>query len=120
MQAAASFLRPWRLAAEGSKQRAELSAVEFLMSSFRPWRSAWMRRAIKSFAEFAQMLLGMKAIHDLNGPGEQLRNDIPDPGSSITERNHTRGLRKAAALGLAPDALRKGRTFLGDVQCGGT
>lgn len=103
------------MAAKGSEQCTELSTIEFFMPSFGPLGSAWMCRAIEGFAELAQVLFGVKAIDDLNGLGEQFCSQIPDPGSPVSERNRTRGLRETTALRLAPDALRKGRTFLSDV-----
>src|SRR5215472_18426999 len=103
------------LAANGGEKRVELSAIEFFMASFGPCGGARRSEAIDSFAELTEVLLGVKAIDDLNRPGEQFLNQVPDPRGSISERSRTLSLGEAAALTLAPDALRKGGTFLGDI-----
>jgi hypothetical protein len=108
------------VAANGGEQRGELSAIEFFLSSFGPRTSARRGGAIESFAELTEVLLGMKAVDNLDRSGEQFRDEIPDPGSSSSERRGTRSLREAAALGLAPDPLSKGRTLLSTVRGGGT
>ena len=62
------------LPANGSEQRTELSTIEFFMSSFSPLTGARRGAAIESFTELTQVLLGMKAVHDLDRPGKQLRD----------------------------------------------
>src|SRR5215469_15810495 len=86
------------------------------MASLGPPGGARRGEAIESFAELTEVLLGVKAIDDLSRPGEQFLNQIPDPRSSISQRSHTHRLGEAAALALAPDALCKGGTFLGDIR----
>src|SRR5712691_6343384 len=120
VHATAGFFGVSHMAANRGEGCLEPSGVEFLLPSFRPLGSSRVGRAIKSFAEVTQVLLGVKAVDDLGRSGEQLLHLVPDPGSPIPERRRTLGLAEAAALGFAPDALGEGGTFLGGVRCGGT
>ena len=104
------------LPANGGEQRMELSAIKFFMSFLSPLNGAQRGEAIESFTELTQVLLGMKAVHDLDGPRKQLRDQIPDPRGTISERRSTRRLGETAPLGLTPDTLSKDGTFLGDVR----
>jgi len=55
------------LPANGGEQCTELSAIEFFMSSFGPLGGARREGTIESFAELTEVLLGMKAVNDLDG-----------------------------------------------------
>jgi len=104
------------LPTNSGEQRSEPSAIEFFVSSFSPLHGAPGGEAIESLTEFTEMLLGMKAVHDLDGPGEQLCDQIPDPRGTISESRGTRSLGEAAPLRFPPDTLRKDGAFLGDVR----
>src|SRR2546425_6040160 len=104
VQATAGFFGVSHMAANRGEECLEPSGVEFLLPSFRPLGSSRVGRAIKSFAEVTQVLLGVKAVDDLGRSGEQLLHLVPDPGSPIPERRRTLGLAEAAALGSSRNA----------------
>src|SRR6266581_7951309 len=67
VKAAARLVGAGDLASDGGELRPESSGVEFFLSAFRPACSARVGRAVWSFSEIAQALLGMKAVDDLGG-----------------------------------------------------
>jgi len=75
---------------------------------------------IKSFSEIAQVLLGVKAVNDLGSIRKLIVGDVPNPNGSVPEHDPAWRLAEAAARGLPPDALGKGRTFGGGIQCRST
>jgi len=81
VQATAGFLGAKNLAADGVEQSLEFSGVQFFLSTFCPFPSAWMSETVQSFSESAQALFGMIAVNDLDGLGKLIVGDVPNPKS---------------------------------------
>src|SRR5215831_4424537 len=70
------------VAAKSAQEILPATLIQFLVSPLGPARRFCARLAVKALGHLAEALLDVEAIHDLNGLGEQLPSQIPDPGGS--------------------------------------
>jgi len=82
----------------------QIAGVEFDVALVRPLPPQLAGHAIHGFGHGAQVLLGMEAVHDLEGAGTVLVGQIPDPRGAVPQDHAPLGVVKAAARGLAGDA----------------
>ena len=70
------------------------------------------------FRHLEHMALGVENIDDLDGVGEVLVGEVPDPRRAVAEDGMARCGGEAASPGLADDASGKRRRFGVGIACG--
>ena len=95
--------------AQGVEEGIDAALVEFVALLFPPLRGEVGAGSVEGFDDLEEMSLGMEDVDDLDGAGEVLIGEVPDPGGAVAEDDLAFGLVEASAFGLAQDAVCEGR-----------
>ena len=97
------------MAAQGGDDFIDAALVEFLAPLPGPSFADLTRASVDGLGDLEQMALGVEDVDDLDGVGEVLVGEVPDPWRAVAEHDLARRVVEAAALGLAQDAPCEGR-----------
>ena len=83
--------------AKGGEQVVEAALVEFVAALFAPLGGEVGGGAVDGPGDLEQVLLGVEDVDDLDGAGEVLVGEVPDPGGAVAEHDAPPGPVEAAA-----------------------
>ena len=83
--------------AQGVEEGIDAALVEFVASLFPPLRGEVGAGSVEGFGDLEEMSLGMEDVDALDGAGEVLIGEVPDPGGAVAEDDLAFGLVEAGA-----------------------
>ena len=75
------------MVAQGGEDVVDATAVEFLAALFAPLVGEVGAGTEDGLGGLEQMLLGVPDVDDLDGAGEVLFGEVPDPGGAVAEHD---------------------------------
>ena len=84
-----------------------VASIKLIMTLLGPLPAELARRPPDRLGHVAEVALGVIAIDDLDGAGEELVGEVPDPQGAVTEDGLSVSAIKPPPACLAPDALGK-------------
>ena len=97
------------MAPQGGDHFVDAALVEFLAPLPGPSFADLAPAPVDGLGNLEQMALGVEDVDDLDGIGEVLVGEVPDPRRAVAQHDPALGVVEAAAFGLADDAPGEGR-----------